>query len=113
MAADETQAEAAREAMKEGGAESIDRAREMWWIGLRDVEKEHYEAGGGNFTADEGDFRAGFEAAQDPRIHGETYVECLGDLRKRYPQAYDASAFRDGFARGRAFCSERRRKTAA
>ena len=34
---DETQADAAREVLAEAGAESIDAAREQWWLGLRDA----------------------------------------------------------------------------
>jgi hypothetical protein len=45
------------------GAENIDSARNMWWIGLRDAEKEKYEGAGGNCEQDERDFRAGFEDA--------------------------------------------------
>jgi len=45
------------------GAESIDAAREEWWIGLRSAEKEHYHALGGNFEKEERDYRQGFEAA--------------------------------------------------
>src|SRR5690348_4939810 len=41
---DDEMAEAARGAFDDAGAESVDRAREMWWIGLRDVEREHYSA---------------------------------------------------------------------
>src|SRR5665213_2695461 len=37
MAEDEDQAQKVRGAFERAGAESIDRAREMWWVGLRDV----------------------------------------------------------------------------
>jgi hypothetical protein len=110
MTDNEPQAELARRAMEEAGAESVDRAREMWWIGLRDVEKEHYEARGGDFAADEANFRAGFECAQDPSVHGRTYTECREQLRKRHPDKFDMQAFRDGFARGSAFCEVKTRK---
>ena len=33
----------------------------MWWLGLRDVEKERYTTDGANFEHDERDFRGGFE----------------------------------------------------
>ena len=36
------QAEAARQILQRNGAESIDAAREQWWVGLRNAEKEHY-----------------------------------------------------------------------
>jgi hypothetical protein len=40
---DEREARAAQKIMAGTGAESIDPARKQWWIGLRDVEKEHYQ----------------------------------------------------------------------
>ena len=46
LAKDDEQAEAARTALEEVGAESIDAARKQWWIGLRDAEAERYSAGG-------------------------------------------------------------------
>ena len=59
---DDEMVEAARGAFDAAGAESVDRAREMWWIGLRDVEREHYEVDGRKFEEDEPYFRYGFEA---------------------------------------------------
>src|SRR5438045_2869900 len=54
-------AESARVALKRAGAESVDAAREEWWIGLRDAESEHYLAQGGDFKTDEAKYRLGFE----------------------------------------------------
>ena len=51
MAKDD-EADAVRGALEHAGAESIDRAREMWWIGIRDAEKEKYKADGSNFEDD-------------------------------------------------------------
>jgi outer membrane lipoprotein SlyB len=42
LAEDDKQAESARLALTESGAESVDAARKAWWIGLHDTEKEHY-----------------------------------------------------------------------
>src|SRR5580704_15364843 len=54
------QEKAVRGAFEDAGAESIDRAREMWWVGIRDVEKEHYQPGDGlSSEDDERYFRAG------------------------------------------------------
>ena len=39
---DEQIAERARVELKNAGAESVDTARKDWWLGLRDVEQEHY-----------------------------------------------------------------------
>src|SRR6185436_9287249 len=46
-----------REELKRAGAESVDAAREQWWIGLRDAEQEHYQSAGGNFNVDEAAYR--------------------------------------------------------
>jgi hypothetical protein len=96
----EEQAEGARAALEAAGAETIDKARHMWWVGLRDAEKEKYNAGNRSFEKDEQYFRSGFEAAQDPRLRDKTYEESLDDLRWNYPDSYNHEAFRQGFARG-------------
>jgi hypothetical protein len=101
IAEDDKGADAVREAFNRAGAESIDRAREMWWVGLRDVEKEAYESTGGTFDANERHFRAGFEAALDRRNRGKPYEQCRAALRERYPDLEGNSAFRKGFERGR------------
>jgi hypothetical protein len=78
-------------ALTGAGAESIDDARENWWVGLRDAEAEHYESGGGNFQADEAGYRRGFESAL--KQHPESAPsESDGD-----------AAFRRGYERGVAY----------
>ena len=96
-------AEAVRGAFDHNGAESVDRAREMWWIGLRDVEKEHYEAKGRSFDEDEDYVRAGFEAALLPSNRDKSYDQARESLRGRYPQMYDREPFRHGYERGQAY----------
>ncbi len=104
FAENHAQVEAAHHTLKEAGAESIDRAREMWWIGLRDIEKEHYEAsGGGKFEQSEREFRAGFEAAQHPTNRGRSFEDSRERLSDRKPGAGDSEAFRQGFERGRIY----------
>lgn len=86
---DETE-EAAREALARSGAESIDAARESWWLSLRDAEEAHYGTSGGNFQTDEADYRRGFEAALNKQ--GET------------AHARESNeAFRRGYERGEAY----------
>ena len=64
MADDEAGADAARASLAAAGAESLDAAREEWWIGLQSAERERYLAAGGHdFDANEADYRRGFEAA--------------------------------------------------
>ena len=66
---DEAQARRVRELMARLGAESVDAAREEWWIGLRDAEEAEYTRAGGDFRKDEALYRAGFDAAF--RLPGE------------------------------------------
>lgn len=100
---DDQMAEAARGAFDDAGAESVDRAREMWWIGLRDVEREHYSASGKNFEQDEPYFRSGFEAALLPGCRDKSYDQARDALRGRYPRMYDTEPFRHGYERGQAY----------
>jgi hypothetical protein len=100
LADDEDQAGAARSALEQEGAESVDAAREQWWIGLRDVEEEHYRADGRDFTADELAYRRGFEAALHPGWRGKSYQEAREDLRKAFPDLCDQDPFRCGYERG-------------
>ncbi len=100
---DETQADAAREVLAQAGAESIDAAREQWWLGLRDAEAEVYTAHGLDFTQDEAAYRQGFEAALHPETSGKAYEDVRGYLQTHYPDTYDEEAFRRGYARGRAY----------
>jgi len=109
VAGDKTQAEAARGMMEYSGAESIDRAREMWWLGLRDVERERYQAERGDFEKDEPLFRCGFEAAQNPANREKTYESCKAELAKRYPTTSESEAFRRGYVRGRAYSAMTRK----
>jgi hypothetical protein len=103
QAENETQASAARGALEEAGAESIDRAKEMWWVGLRDSEKEKYDAKGGNFEDDERYYRCGFEAALHSENRGKSYEECrvrLGDSSERL---HEQEPFKRGYERGREY----------
>jgi hypothetical protein len=103
MAENSTQAEAARGALENAGAESIDRAREMWWLGLRDVEQEKYESQGKNFADDERYFRCGFEAALHSENRDQSYEACHARLGDRYPGMHEEEPFRRGYERGRAY----------
>ncbi len=91
-----------REKLKEDGAESIDQARQDWSLGLRNVEPEKHEVGGGDFDEDESEFRAGFEAAYHPETEGKTHEQADSRLTTQYPEIHDSPAFRLGYQRGRA-----------
>jgi hypothetical protein len=97
---DEEEAESARRVLAEAGAETLDAAREEWWIGLRDAEKAHYEQGGADFRTAEAVYRKGFEAALHPRARGKSYEEARGFLRERFPDLHAEEPFRRGYQRG-------------
>lgn len=97
------QAETARAIFSDTGAEGIDSARENWWVGLRDAEKEHYSAHEGDFGSVEADYRKGFEAALLPRMRGISYDDAVNFLLAQYGEIYRDESFRRGYARGQAY----------
>jgi hypothetical protein len=98
--AEDDDANAVRGALELAGAETVDRAREMWWLGLRDVEKERYTADGANFERDESAFRGGFEAALQLRNRNRSYEDCDQELAERDARVDESEAFRRGYERG-------------
>lgn len=103
FAEDDEEAEASRKILEGVGAESIDAARERWWIGLRDAEMEHYRSAGRNFDTDEPGYRSGFEAAMHRESRGKRYEEINQSLAKRYPDIYADESFRRGYDRGQTY----------
>ena len=91
---------AAQSAMAGAGAESIDQARENWWIGLRDAEEAEYTKNGGSFQTDEADYRNGFENALRERSS------------QTRPAAYSewSEAFKRGYDRGKSYHNNLREK---
>jgi hypothetical protein len=96
-------ADHARLELKRAGAESVDAAREDWWIGLRDAEQEHYMNQGGKFNVDEAAYRLGFEAALHPDRRGRAYETTIESLRTKYADSCALDAFRRGYERGQAY----------
>jgi hypothetical protein len=82
------------------GAESLDAARESWWVGIREAEREQYERDGGDFAAAEPAYRRGFEAAMRPRFRASSFDEASNDLRDLYPEYFGLEDFRRGYQRG-------------
>jgi hypothetical protein len=99
--------EKGRSMMQRDGAETIDAARDKWWIGLRDSEAEQYEAPGEHVDNYERRYRCGFEAALRPDFRNTTYDKAAPKLRQSYPDVYEDDVFRRGFERGRAYYAER------
>ena len=79
------------------GAESIDAARERWWLGLRDDEFEHYGHDRGDADEHERLYRYGFTAAVTrPRdIHGPAELELWPHLDE-----HERSVVARGYERG-------------
>jgi hypothetical protein len=102
-AEDDDQVEAARQVMQQAGAESVDAAREDWWLGLRDAEASHYTAQGGDFKADEPNYRRGFESALRPETRGKSYEAALGFMQECYGDICLEKSFRYGYDRGQAY----------
>jgi hypothetical protein len=102
-AVDESQAQAAREGLREAGAESLDEAREIWWRDLRSAEEEAYRTEGKDFAFDENLYRRGFEAALHPRARGVTFVRSAPFLREYFSEDYQTDAFQSGYERGQMY----------
>jgi len=116
---DETEASRFRELLQTEGAETVDAARQQWWIGLRSAEQEHYSAHGRKFGEDEFFYRLGFESALHARTRCKEYDQTLGEmdakieeLEKQYPGREVAEPFSRGYERGRDYyqqlCDESR-----
>jgi hypothetical protein len=108
LAEDENEASTLRELLKTQGAESVDAAREQWWIGLRGAEQEHYSKFGRNLSDDEKFYRLGFESALHARTRCKEYDQVMNEmnaqieeLEGQYPGAEVAEPFRRGYERGR------------
>jgi len=100
MPSDPSEQERAVAVLDGSGAESIDAARDRWWIGLRDTEAFEYRADGLDFQRDEAVYREGFEAALSCSTRGLDAREVDALLKSRYPTTCQQPAFRRGFDRG-------------
>jgi hypothetical protein len=94
-------AEGARATLASAGAESIDAARENWWLELRDAEAAHYQATGKSFQTDEASYRRGFEDALKTR--GKS---------ARASTEQTNEAYRRGHLRGQNYLNSLQRKQA-
>ena len=103
MADSEDNATSARFVMERNKAESVDAAREKWWIGIRDNEAKEYGRGGGDSSSQERIYRAGFEAALAPELRNKTFAEAEGRLREKFPAITASEIFRRGYERGRQY----------
>jgi hypothetical protein len=100
LSEDDDQIEAGSVELQKAGAETLDAAREEWWIGLRDAEAVAYSKPE-HFSREENTFRSGFAAALEPPVRGRSFDQAVEYLSKNYPEAYRKESFRQGFHRGR------------
>jgi hypothetical protein len=101
LAEDDLERERVRGIMEQAGAESIDAAREEWWVGIRDEELDIAPEAGPN----EAMYRRGFEAAL--ALNGAPPEDVQPDLARREPEAHAHPDFRRGYERGRAYLARR------
>jgi hypothetical protein len=91
--------DAARKALASAGAESIDEARENWWIGIRDAEEAESKASGRTFKTDDPSYRQGFEAAMKSQSWWAKQKQM-----DTAPIDFADEAFRRGYERGLGYC---------
>lgn len=113
LADDTAQTEAAQAILERAGAESLNAAREQWWVGLRDAEAASYTSQGGDFPEDEDLYRRGVEAALRTEVVGKPYAEVTDLLRAQYGAVSEHEAFRRGYERGRVYYEERQARHGA
>jgi hypothetical protein len=97
----------AQRTLLNSGAQSLEAARDAWWVGIRDAEKAHYDAAHGDFESAEDVYRQGLLAALQPDFRGRTFEDALPELRRRFDAAVGHPAFRRGYTRGAERAKER------
>jgi hypothetical protein len=94
---------AVRNALANARAESIDEARENWWIGIRDAEAAEYEGSARTFKTDEPNYRRGFETA----VKSQSWWAKQKQMDAA-PVDLNDEAFRRGYERGLGYCKNLR-----
>jgi hypothetical protein len=107
---DEGTAASAHELLKAEGAETVDAARDQWWIGLRSAEQEHYLKLNKNFDQNEKFYRLGFEDSLHAKNRCKEFDQIasemanrLEELHRHHPGAEVEDAYRRGYERGRVY----------
>jgi hypothetical protein len=102
VVADSETTERVHDALSRAGAESIDAARESWWVGLRETEEQNYDRTQASFKQDETTYRQGFEAALHPKMRARPYNDAVAQLDSKLRAD---PAFRAGYERGQVYQS--------
>jgi len=90
---DNSDAEVVRKLLVEEGAESVDAAREQWWIGLRSAEEGEYRTADGDVDDDGAHYRRGFEIAQFVPTGNQSEAVALDRLLHEYPEECEHPPF--------------------
>ena len=97
-----------RELLTRDGAESVDAAREQWWIGLRSAEEGRYPTTHRTFSQDEKFFRLGFQSAMHARTRCMEFDQvsaemdaALEEVKSQFPSENVEEPFLHGYRRGR------------
>jgi hypothetical protein len=94
--------------MERNGAESLDAAREKWWIGLHDTGAADYDAPQEDWN--EPLYRSGFQAALEPDLRGKPLQDARSILEERFPLIYQEERFQRGYARAQEYYSNLHKK---
>jgi hypothetical protein len=95
---------AVRQLLEASGAESLDVAREKWWVGIRDPRSEPDAT---EASPTENAYRRGFLAALQPDMEGRRYADVMSALHRRVGDVAFSEAFRRGFLHGGKVASTR------
>ena len=93
-----------RQLMERNGAESLDAAREKWWIGLGDKDAADYDAP--QEARNEPLYRSGFQAALEPDLRGKSLQDGRSILEDRFPLIHEEEWFQRGYARAQEYLFE-------
>ncbi len=106
---DDELATRAIEILKDAGAESIDAARESWWVGLKDWRKLNYDAPDQQTAPwDDPLCREGFEAALRHAAAGKSEMEGKAELAARRSAVAKDGAFWLGYSEGMTYARSRK-----
>jgi len=97
---DPTAEENARDVFRYADAESIDTAREKWWLGVGNDARSVYSEDPEEPEGEKVNYRRGFETALHPAIGRRPYAEAVKSLRAMYPKEYADESFRLGYRKG-------------
>ena len=97
---DPTAAENARDVLRYADAESIDSAREKWWLGVGNDGRNVHSEDPDEPEREKVNYRRGFETALNPAIGRRPYAEAVKSLRAMYPIEYADESFRRGYRKG-------------